>query len=470
MPTSAADTEITYIGNGVTVAFPFPFEVSKASHFEATIDGAVVTAYTLSGLGVDTGGTCSFTDPPDSLAEIVLARVAPYARTDFDYQEGGELAANTLDEDIDRAVMLSQQLATALKRVPQVKRGDLSRSLTLTPEASKLLAWDSSAAGLVNVDPVTISPSTTVLSAIGAAIATAADAASAIVTLGAAQAIGQVGGRLCLDSAAPTKGGVSSTNLFYMPFTGNYVGLFNTATGIWEPVPLVSASCSIASLTNTRPFDVFAFESAGQVAIQAVSWTNATTRAAAISLQDGVWIKTSDKRRLIGWGRVRGGAINDGDGYLELCNLYNRLPRQFAITDSTDSWTYSTAAFRIINNAGGNVLPFVVGIANDFKIEAHMLLRCINSSASLRMVGAGIGLDSAVNIASIYSLDGCTSGVFAFPQAHLVEDGTTLFGTVGEHALWPLEYGTGSGDTQTWYGDNAQPTLQKSGMYGFGWV
>ena len=184
MPTSAADTEITYIGNGVTIAFPFPFEISKASHFEATIDGAVVTAYTLSGLGVDTGGTCSFTDPPDSLAEIVLARVAPYARTDFDYQEGGELAANTLDEDNDRGVMLSQQLATTLKRVPQVKRGDLTKSLTLTPEANKLLAWDGSAGGLTNVDVADVTPTGVVMSALGQQVVTAATKPALIALIG----------------------------------------------------------------------------------------------------------------------------------------------------------------------------------------------------------------------------------------------------------------------------------------------
>jgi hypothetical protein len=139
MPTSAADTEITYIGNGVTVAFPFPFEVSKASHFEATIDGAVVTAYTLSGLGVDTGGTCTFTDPPASLAVVVLARVAPYARTDFDYQEGGELAAATLDEDIDRAVMLSQQLATISDRSIRAPRGETMSELPAAASRANLL-------------------------------------------------------------------------------------------------------------------------------------------------------------------------------------------------------------------------------------------------------------------------------------------------------------------------------------------
>ena len=139
MPTSAAATEIAYTGNGVTVAYPFPFEVAKAAHFEATIDGVVVTDYTLSGLGVDTGGTCTFTTAPASLAVVVLARIAPYARTDFDYQEGGELAASTLDEDIDRAVMLSQQLATICDRSIRAPRGETISELPAAGARANLL-------------------------------------------------------------------------------------------------------------------------------------------------------------------------------------------------------------------------------------------------------------------------------------------------------------------------------------------
>jgi hypothetical protein len=182
MPTSAADTEIAYAGNGVTQAFAFPFEVRKASHFEATIDGVVTTAYTLSGLGVDTGGTCTFTTPPASLAEVVLARVAPYARTDFDYQEGGELAAATLDDDIDDQSMQTQQIATILKRVPKVKRGDLTTVLDLVPETGTLLGW--SGTSLANVDPVTVTPTAIVMSGVGQDLATAASKEAVIAYLG----------------------------------------------------------------------------------------------------------------------------------------------------------------------------------------------------------------------------------------------------------------------------------------------
>ena len=184
MPTSAADTEIAYAGNGVTQAFPFDFEVRKASHFEATIDGVVVTGYTLSGLGVDTGGTCTFTSPPASLAVVVLARVVPYARSDFDYQEGGELAAATLDDDIDDENMQIQQLATILKRAPKVKRGNLTAALDLVPEASKLLAWDGAGAGLTNVDAADVTPVDVVMSTVGQQLVTAVSKSALMAYIG----------------------------------------------------------------------------------------------------------------------------------------------------------------------------------------------------------------------------------------------------------------------------------------------
>jgi hypothetical protein len=147
MPTSAADTEIAYAGNGVTQAFAFPFEVRKASHFEATIDGVVTTAYTLSGLGVDAGGTCTFTVAPTALAVIVLARVVPYARSDFDYQEGGELAAATLDDDIDDENMQIQQLATISRRSIRAPRGETLAELpSAADRANTTLYFDATGA------------------------------------------------------------------------------------------------------------------------------------------------------------------------------------------------------------------------------------------------------------------------------------------------------------------------------------
>ena len=184
MPLIAADTEIRYTGNGVGAVFVLPCEIEVATDFLATIDDVVTTAYTLSGVGNDTGVTCTFDLPPPNGSEIVLARVAPYDRQRYDYQLG-DFNPDTIDADIDRMGMLVQQLATTLKRVPRAKRGRLDLSLELTPSPGDLLAWAGDGLSIVNVDPSTISLSALVFTAIGQALATAANAAGARSAIGA---------------------------------------------------------------------------------------------------------------------------------------------------------------------------------------------------------------------------------------------------------------------------------------------
>lgn len=184
MSLSAADTEKQFTGNGVSTAYALPAEIQLATDFEAQIDGVVTSSYTLTGLGSDTGVTCTFDSPPDNGAEIVLRRNAPYDRTLVQYAFG-DFNPETLNGDFDRAVMLIQQLATLAKRTPRGPVGDLTLGLDLDPEASKLLAWSSDARSLVNVDVATVSPASLIFTAIGQALAVAADAAAGRTVIGA---------------------------------------------------------------------------------------------------------------------------------------------------------------------------------------------------------------------------------------------------------------------------------------------
>lgn len=183
MPLIAADTEIRYTASGSAV-YVLPCEIEVASDFVAEIDGVATSAYTLSGVGLDTGVTCTFDVAPSIGAEIVLARVAPYDRQRYDYQLG-DFNPDTIDADIDRMGMLVQQLATILKRVPRAKRGRLDLALELEPSAGELLGWSGDGLSLVNVSLATISAGTVLLTAIGEALATAANEAAARAAIGA---------------------------------------------------------------------------------------------------------------------------------------------------------------------------------------------------------------------------------------------------------------------------------------------
>lgn len=183
MPVQAADTEIVYTGNGSATVFAFPFKIQQAADFAALVAGSLTTAYSLAGIDDDNGGTCTFDTAPASGAAVVLYRVVPYDRTLTDYQEVGEFAANTVDSDVDRVVMQTQQLATAMKRTPQLAVGSSLDGLTLTPEASTLLQWNAAGDAIVNVSPSVITPDTVGITAYIETLFDDPDAATARATL-----------------------------------------------------------------------------------------------------------------------------------------------------------------------------------------------------------------------------------------------------------------------------------------------
>lgn len=156
MTVTAASTRNQYVGNGVTVNFAYGFKILQASDLRVTVNGVVVSNYSVSGVRSPTGGTVTFTVAPAAGASILIRRAMAYLRG-TDYQFTGDLPADTLNDDQDSPVMMIQQLADQVARAIVAPDTDAAPQLTL-PEAAlranRVLAFDSSgnAIGLVGVD------------------------------------------------------------------------------------------------------------------------------------------------------------------------------------------------------------------------------------------------------------------------------------------------------------------------------
>src|SRR6185369_11168812 len=113
--------------------------------------------------------------------------------------------------------------------------------------------------------------------------------------------------------------------------------------------------------TASTPFDVFGVLSSGTLALETVDWTNDTTRATALTTQDGVLVKSGDTtRRYLGTGRTTAstGQTEDSDLNRYLWNFYNRVHKRMHL--SAGSNNYNTNGAR---EWGGvtNRVNFVVG-------------------------------------------------------------------------------------------------------------
>jgi len=100
----------SYTGNGSTTVFPYTFTITKNTDLKVYKAGVLqTTGYTVSGVGVSGGGNVTFTPAPANTVLVELKRQLPLNRS-IDYLTAGSLEADTLDADIDRSVLLIQDL------------------------------------------------------------------------------------------------------------------------------------------------------------------------------------------------------------------------------------------------------------------------------------------------------------------------------------------------------------------------
>lgn len=270
-------------------------------------------------------------------------------------------------------------------------------------------------------------------------------------------------GRLTLTTAVPvtTSDVTAATTLYYTAYKGNAIALFD-GTSTWNVLNFTELSIAIPSTNNTM-YDVWVYDNAGVPTMEVLAWTNDTTRATALTTQNGVLVKTgATTRRYVGSFRTTGtvGQTEDSLAKRYVWNYYNRVNRPMQVLEATNSWTYSTASFRQANNSAANQIDFVVGVTED-PILAYAVSQAVNSTTTGRNVSIGIGLDSTTVNSAIMANINCTSLIYAGLNAFY-----DAYVSPGRHFLAWLEKGNGT-DTQTWYGDqNGAAVLMQAGISG----
>lgn len=111
---------IIYNANGLTTVFPFEFYIINSGDIQVSLNGGVITTgYSVSGVGNVGGGDVTFLTPPANGTVVMLERVVPTYRL-TDYQDNGDLLADTVNKDFDRLWMAIQRsfiyLGLALRR------------------------------------------------------------------------------------------------------------------------------------------------------------------------------------------------------------------------------------------------------------------------------------------------------------------------------------------------------------------
>ncbi len=271
-------------------------------------------------------------------------------------------------------------------------------------------------------------------------------------------------GRLTLSSSlsAPTSDITSATTLYYLPYNGDTVWLYNGT--LWLPFTLGSSgiNISIPATTDTN-YDIFIYDNSG-LTLEAVAWTNSTTRATAIVLQNGWWVKSGETNKLY-LGSIRttdsSGECEDSQLIRFVDNAYNLIPRKLKVVDTTDSWSYTTAStWRQARASTANQVAFVVGLPH--KLVTAQCTASMNTAAN-NYLSVSIGLDStSTPSADTYQVIGQGANNVLQTTAQGV-----FYPGIGYHYLVWLEYVLTT-NAITIFGD-AGGTTRQSGLTGVIW-
>lgn len=266
--------------------------------------------------------------------------------------------------------------------------------------------------------------------------------------------------RLTLTSGTPvtTSDVTGATNIYVAPFKGNRIALYD-GSSIWNLRTFTEITIALGTLTSGLPYDVFVYDNAGTVTARSpVAWTNGTTRATALTTQDGVLVKTgaTTDRYLGTFYTTATTTTEDSLAKRFLWNYYNRVRRPMRVLEATNSWTYTTAAFRSLNNSTTNRLETVIGWSEDAFKARVMVTSSPSAGNPYRVCGIGVG-STTVNSAQL--LGGIITG--GKEPAHAFYEATP---SVGYQYYQALEYSEASG-TVTWYGDDGGSIIS-SGILG----
>lgn len=172
-------------------------------------------------------------------------------------------------------------------------------------------------------------------------------------------------GRLTLTTATPvtTADVTGATSVYFTPYKGKKIGLYSGS--VWNVYDFTEITLNIAAFTASKPYDIFCYDNSGTPTLEGLVWTNATTRATALALQDGIYVKSgAATRRYLGTIYVNssGGQTDDSATLRCVWNFYNRIPKNLYRTEAT-SHTYATNTVRAWNGSATIPMNFVIGVA-----------------------------------------------------------------------------------------------------------
>ena len=376
-----------------------------------------------------------------------------------------------------RASITGTTTITSLGAVPnQIRLVTFAGALTLTHNATTLLLPGGASILTAANDAAVLSSDA---SGNWTCLAYTKANGQAVASSGGGGAPSSPQGRLTLTSGAPVLTATVSgaTTVYYAPYTGQYVPLYNGST--WEMTDAggelsqatTDSAKSPAGCAANSNYDLFVWSDSGTIrCTRGPAWTSSTARGTGAGTTElervnGVSVNkvaitngpAANRGTYVGTIRTNGssqvdwiyGASATGGtaGFLGVWNMYNRVDVATTVTDSTDTWSYNSSTIRAANASTTNRVSFVCGLAEDH-FYASYNSPGVNNGAGTAAGIVGIGYDVTNAFSGRW-----TWGGFGAASLFSAAGGEYMASALGFHFVQACE-SAGNTNTYNFYGDN----------------
>ena len=179
-------------------------------------------------------------------------------------------------------------------------------------------------------------------------------------------------GRLSLSSSLPLSDAdiTGAATLYYVPYNGNRITLWNSVYSSYELVPFVTSGFSLSSFGAGVVVDVYITNNNnGTTTFGYSQWTSATVRAVTPYAQDGMYFLNSGAglvSRLVGTVMTSGSGVGEDSATRRyVWNAYNQVPRRLTRICPTNSWNTPASG----TNPVGNYYRWLAGSQANSQVD-----------------------------------------------------------------------------------------------------
>jgi len=207
-------------------------------------------------------------------------------------------------------------------------------------------------------------------------------------------------GRLTLESGVPVSSTdqADKTTLYYTPYVGETIALYDGSSS-WTLINFAELSLDISGFTASKPYDIFCYNNSGTPALEGLVWTDGSTRATALTMQDKAGATT---RRYLGTIYMAAAQkCDDSVAARYVWNMYNQVPRNMlanGLSGNTDQTDLGKSYYVVGSPYGQVVLGGIGGKCTAVAGQSYCGLYLLFDTASIASADANAGIWSQTSI------------------------------------------------------------------------